>query len=354
MVAAMTRLPKECWGNAAGWTSAALACGVAGVLLLVLHSAGSMTPPTAFGRDAANFGPIALPIDAGDVAGDVRASNADAAGDVGAIYRNAAAAMAGDAGVGRRYEDFAEAAAAPAAEGDLPLLDRLLAALDAQAGTEVSIFADDPASLVNYDRSLPKLEALYTLGRTAVRQAGLLARRNEPGDAAAARRLYESAFALGVRLFQERIVHREMELGYRLVSQSTGGLAALAQKAGDAPRAAVLRKSLEAFKAYVNGRLEPTWAVLGSINDTERDDDAADVHPGDVALIAADARADPMWRAEAILRLGKYRVDATRRGDRAGADRLVTELSRTLAEPRLKLAATQAAALTRSQRLNAR
>ena len=346
------KLPKQAWGNAAGWTSATLIAVAVGALLAVVGATGSMTPATAFGRDSANFGPIALPIDPGVVAAEVRPSNADAAGDVGAIYRDAADAYLADAVARRRYEDFAESATAPAV--DLPLLGRLAAALGARAGATVTIFGDDAASLVNYDRSLPRLEALYTLGRAAVRQAGLLARRNAPGDLDRARQGYAAAFALGVRLFEERVVHREMELGYRLLSQSAGGLAALAQKAGDAPRAAELRKTLEAFKTYVNGRLEPTWAVIGAVNDTERTDDAADAHPGDVALIALDPRADPMWRAEAILRLGKYRVDATRRGDRAGADRLVTELAKTLTDPRLKLAADQAAKLTRSQRLNAR
>ena len=353
MLAAM-KLPKEAWGNALGWTSAGLLVAVVAALLAVLHRTNAMTPPTAFGRDPANYAAVALPLDATRVAGQVRPGNADATADAGAIYRAAADAYLADPRAGRTYEDFAEAADKPAPPGALPLVQTLVDALDARAGTDVKVFGSDPASLVNYDRALPRLEALFALGRAAQRQASLLAARGGPGDLDASRQLFAAAFALGVRLYQERVVYRELQLGYRLAGQSLGGLVALAKKRGDAGRAAELAEQSDAFRAYVNGRLEPAWSALAAIDDVARGDDAADVHAGDVAFVAANESADPMWRTEAILRLGKNRLAAARLGDRAGATRTLRALARSVSDPRLKLAVAQAQKLTEPQRLNAR
>ena len=157
-----------------------------------------------------------------------------------------------------------------------------------------------------------------------------------------------------MRLYQERVVYRELQLGYRLAGQSLGGLVALAKKRGDAGRAAELAEQSDAFRAYVNGRLEPAWSALAAIDDVARGDDAADVHAGDVAFVAANESADPMWRTEAILRLGKNRLAAARLGDRAGAARTLRALARSVSDPRLKLAVAQAQKLTEPQRLNAR
>ena len=344
------KLPKQAWGNAAGWTSAAVLVAVVAALLVVLQRTGATTAATAFGRDADNYGPITLPVDAAVVA--PHAGSGDA--DVGGLYRAAADAYLAGASAGRVYEEFAESASKPAEAFDLPLVQRLVDALDARAGTQVRIFADDPASLVNYDRSLPRLEALFTLGRAAQRQAGLLAARDGPGDLDRARDLFAAAFALGAGLYQERLVHRELQLGYRLIGQSLGGLTALAKKSGDAPRAAELSGQADAFRAYVNGRLDPTWTAIGSIDDVARTDDAADVHAGDVLLIAGSESADAMWRTEAILRLGKNRLAAARPGDRGGASRALDALAASVQDPPLKLAVEQARKLTEPERLNAR
>ena len=348
------KLPKQAFGNAAGWTSALVLVGVVAALLLVLHGTNAMTATTAFGRDAANFTEVRLPVDAAVVAPRVRAGNGDATADAGDIYRQAADACVADPRVGGTYADFAESAAEPAAAGELPLVGRLLDALDADAGADVAIFADDPAALVNYDRALPRLDALFLIGRAAQKQASLLAARDGPGDPDAARDLFAAAFALGVRLFDEHLVYRELQLGYRLAGQSLSGLVALAKKAGDADRAAALAGQFDAFKTYVNGRLEVTWSALAAIDDVTRTDDAADVHAGDVALIAASDGADAMWRTEAILRLGKNRLAAARAGDRAGSARVLAALAATVQDPRLKLAVRQAQDLTEPERLVAR
>ena len=186
-----------------------------------------------------------------------------------------------------------------------------------------------------------------------IKQAGLVAGRGHPGDAAEARRLYEAAFILGARLCEERIVHRQMEYGYRLIGQSLGGLVALAKKQQEADRAAELSDARATFTAYVSSKIESVWEKLAAINIVGRSDDLADQHVGDVLAIAQSEAADAMWRLEAILRLGKGRHDASSAADRAAAQEVLEGL-RSVDDPLLKLAVEQALALTQAERMNAR
>ena len=341
-------LPKEAFGNPTGWILATLLVAGIGAGLVSLHRHGAPTTMTAFGADAANYGTIALPIDPGVVV----PGWPHEAGDATEQYRLAADAYTTSLLARRPYEDFLrESVRAPAGPGALPLLQHLLTGARRERAT---LLGGDPSALVNYDQHLPRLDALYALGQVAMKQAGLLAARNSAGDLAEARRLYEAAFILGVHLFDERIVHREMEYGYRVISQSLGGLIALAKKEGHDDRAAILAERRTRFGDYVNGRLQPVWDKISAINVVRRDDDTADVHIGDIFAIAQSEAADPLWRLEAILRLGKARHDASREADRAAAERHLRHLDATLTDPRLQLAIEQAMALTQAQRMHAR
>ena len=341
-------IPRQAWGSPAGWIFATLLALAIISFLVAVDRSGRMTPMTAFGADPANYGTVVLPVDPATVVDNWPT----AAGDATRLYDLAANGYSVTLATRRPYDDFLrDGVRGPALPGDLPLLQHLVEA--ARYG-QAAPLAAEAESLVGYDRSPAKLDALYALGQAALKQAGLLAGRNHPGDAQEARRLYEAAFILGVHLYQERLVHRELEYGYRLISQSLGGLLALAKKQQEAARAVRLSERRDRFTEYVNGSLQPVWEKISAINDVARSDDVADVHIGDVVAIAGSEQADPLWRTEAILRLGKARHDATRRGDREGAQRELEHLARTLTDPRLKRAAQQALELTAAQRMNAR
>ena len=342
-------LPKEAWGNTAGWVIASVVAAGTGLLVFALAGAGAMTPPTELGRDPARWSTVAQPTDPAAVLADVEF----VAGDAGRIYRQAADALVDNPTLRRRLEQFAKSPREPLS--DTGPLDDLVRATPYQNAT---IFADDPAELLNYDRSPARLDALFALGSAANAQASLLAGKSRAGgtsaDADRARELHRAAYALGRHLYEERVIHRELEYGYRLMGEALGGLAALAQVGGDEPRADELRQQRSLLTAAVRDEVAPVWAAIGTVNDVRNDRDPADLHVGDVATIAASDEADPMWRAEALLRLGKYRFDATRRADRLAADRQARAAAESVADPRLRPAAQAAAALTQDEVANAR
>lgn len=342
----MPRRPKP--APPALWLVTFLALAVIVAAVFVVRGRLATTPATSFGANPANYSDIELPLDPGVIVDGWPQQ----AGDATRLYDLAADVYGTSLLTRRPYDDFLrQSVRRPADPGELSLLQHII---EAGRHSSAAPFADEPESLINYQRDLPKLDALYALGQVAIKQAGLLAGRNHPGDASEARRLYEAAFTLGVHLFQERLVHREMEYGYRLIGQSMGGLTALARKHEDAARANRIGERRDRFTAYVNTGLEPVWEKISAINIVERKDDAADLHFGDVLAIAQSDAADPMWRTEAILRLGKARHDAARSTDRAAAQGALEQLAANLTDPRLKLACEKALALTASERMNAR
>lgn len=343
-------IPKEAWGNGAGWTIAAVVGTVIVGIVIALGKAGSMTQPTALGRDPSRWSTIEQPTDPAVVL-----DGEEGSADAGATYLDIADAYLASYAARRPYDDLLrDDVITPAPADTLPLLDDLVTAT---GSTPATLFGDAPESLINYDRAPARLDALHAIGQAAIKQGSLLAaraRNGEEGEADRARDLLRAAYALGLRLYEERLVHRELEYGYRLMSESLGTLAALAQVQGDAGRAAALRAEREQLVSYVRDTIGPVWEAIGTINDVRTTRDPADLHAGDVAVIATSDEAARLWRTEALLRLGKYRLDATRRGDRAGARRILRDALETLNDPTLRLAAETAASLTQVELQNAR
>lgn len=318
------------------------------VAAYVIRGGGNPTPATAFGQDLANFGAIELPF--GPAA--VIDGWPQRAGDGSHLYRLIAETYSANTLTRREYDDFLrDSGRAPARPGELPLLVQLV---EAGRHSSATLLAEEPAALINYGRSLPQLDGLYAVAQCALKQAGLVAARGHPGDAAEARRLYEAALVLGLRLCEERIVHRELEYGYRLASQAMGGLTALAKQQQEAERAGKLSDQRQQFVDFVNTRIEPVWEKLSAINLVERAGDKADMHFGDVLAIAQSENADAMWRVEAILRLGKSRHDASRASDREAAEGALRKFASGASDARISLAAEQALKLAQAQRMNAR
>ena len=322
---------------------------MAAVLLAawLVRGRGRVTPMTSFGADAGNYSAVEPLLDPAAIVDGWPQRDEDASH----LYDLIAQTYAAGVLTRRAYDDFLrDSVRRPANPGDLPLVAHLV---EAGRHANATLFADELPTLINYDREIPRLDGLYAVGQCAIKQAGLVAARGHPGDAAEAQRLYEAAFILGVRLSEERIVHREMEYGYRLIGQSLGGLVALAKKQEAAERASHLGAQRERFIGYVNTKIEPVWEKLSAINIVERPGDLADLHFGDVLAIAQSEQADPMWRTEAILRLGKGRYDASVAADRATAQEALEDM-KSLDDPQLKLAVEQALALTQAGRRNAR
>ena len=341
-------IPREAWGSTGGWMVAgALALATCGGVAYLGH-ARAMTEPTELGRDASRWSEIRQPTDPAVVLGDRRAPD-----DAAERYRAAAADFHSRPAARRPYDDLLDdGETAPARSGALPLLDALL---EVRGAGPVALFADRPERLVEGEGVAGDLDALLVLGRAAARQGTLLATRARTGgsdadlDDAAAH--FEAAYALGLHLYEERITHRELEVGYRLMGEGLSGLASVARlRDGDqSQRTTDLLAQREAFTEYVRDAIVPVWSAIGTTNDRSRAGDAADTHVGDVAVIATSEEAARVWRIEAILRLGRYAADADRPADSAGARRLLDQMAGSIADdPRL--AAAHARALATADR----
>jgi hypothetical protein len=186
---------------------------------------------------------------------------------------------------------------------------------------------------VNYDPDKPALEALRTLGQCA-RRAGQLIEKQRPAQAV---RLYEATFALGTRLYQERLVWAELDVGLTLMAEGAALLAA-----ADPSRAEAIRRFDLARKTFVIDRLQPTLRVIASADQV-----VIDTHAGDVAWFARHAQ-DRMWRVEAIFKLGRYRFNARHIGDQRAANSLLKELCDD-PDPVIQAAARAARDLTEQQ-----
>ena len=202
--------------------------------------------------------------------------------------------------------------------------------------------------IINYDtRNRPDLNDLQQLAGVASTLANYRAFK-PPGsdrmvDPAGARKLFEALFLIGQKLFEERVVYDEMQLGLELMAGATGGLMKLAEAERNVEMLGRLRAFDEARVQYVTGHILPIWRVISSI-----DDGVIARHAGNVFLLAMEGE-DRMWRVEALLKLGRYRFHATRAGDQSTANRVLKQIAASEADPVIQHAARTARDLTSAQ-----
>ncbi len=331
-------LPPEAYGNKTGWITAGVIAVVMLVLAWTLAGSGSVTPATAIGKDASRWSAVAVPA---EVKAVVPASTSG-----GTTYDDLLRAYRDDPSARRTAEATAEG---PAGRSEVePELERVLDLfIDTTNSGGTTFFADSPGVVINYDRTIEPLDDLHTLGRAAVRQASVFATQAardqdfEGPDARRARDIYEAVLALGSRLAEERVIYRQWRFGTQLMADGLSGLSTLSRAAGDAD-AGSYKAAGDALSAYLNETTLVLWEAIGSANNDVASDNRAETHFGDVLAIARSDEADPLWRTEAILRLGKARFGATRTPDRNAAERTVASLAESLEGGPLKLAAEAA------------
>ena len=306
------------WGNALGWTISLLivAATATGLVLLERHLA-DVTPTTDLVRDPAMLAPVALP-----VAPDAVVVPREAC-DAGPMYRQAIDLVLADRD---GYERFA-------ADGRGSAEARSLGALEALASarpcSRMTLFAAAPAEVLNYGPK-PELQAIRVAGFCAIRLGLLL---NREGKSDEAMKQYEAAFALGARLYEERLVLDELLVGLELMSAAAR---AMGEANAQAPR------FLSAYQEYDRARLQPLRRAIGSI-----DPGVIATHTGDVFHLARSAK-DRVWRVEAILKLGRLRYNAARLADQQAATRALDQLIGD-ADPVIRAAANAARNLSIEQ-----
>lgn len=314
------------WGNRLGWVLSAISViGVVGFLFWMNAIAERVAPRTTASSDPQFTGAIELPIAASTVVPS--RNNADA----GPIYRRAIEQYLQNP---RTYEMFARSGRVEEIR-NVPAIKLLLEASD---HSTARIFQDHPSEVVNYINEKPALEAVRHLGVCA-RVAGQLIQRDRPAEAM---KHYEAAFALGSKLYAERLTWMELDTGLGLMAENAKMIAALATTMGDTAKAESARQFDQARIQYVNQRLLPALRVI-----TSADAALIDQHAGDIVYFARSAN-DRLWRDESILKLGRLRFHAARPGDQRIAMKVIQELSGD-PDPIIRAAADAARDLTIEQ-----
>lgn len=315
-------------GNWKGWTLAALIVVMEGALVVAALRLDDLSSPTAFGRRAELYQRLELPVSPDTVV------RMDAPGDASALYREA-------------LEDYLQRPLEYAQLDDREHPDlgpykafALLArACGMRAGAVLLPWSDDVLRFGANDRG--PLLRLAEFGKLALRAALNLEKDNRPGEAKA---LYESIFALGAKLWDERLVYGEATLGIELMSAAGAGLRGVSKE--DPQAVARIDAFLDAQRKFTLDPMQATWKVLADAsNDALRD------HAGDAFAMASDRMQERMWRVEAIFKLGylRYDVGAGRRGDQVGATRVTTRIAATDPDPIVKRAAKVASELTEAE-----
>jgi hypothetical protein len=312
------------WGNRFGWTISAAIFLAAMALAYHLYTLGQPTPPT--GELVAAVKPFALVDGATALLPPVKPL-----GDAGDLYRKAIADYQANQ---QAYDALAGAKDLGPAAVEMPQgLRDVLAATDCPT---MDLFRSRPELIVNYDQTIPALDALEAIGKAATNVALLAAfdkqykTANEYGTA---------VLALGLNLYRERLTYDELSTGTSLMGSGVAVLKSSAEKVNDTEAAAKLSAFDKARLDEYGSAMEPARQILST-----QDDAHIARYAGDFFRLADDKSADAMWRVEALRRLGRLQLNAVTLADNVAAK---AYLRRAAADPSLDPVMHQAAVSAR-------
>lgn len=332
------------FGNLQGWIASLVIAGLTVGLIYWKGTSEGISKPT--GSLAVAMAPVAIAPDPNTV---LPPGTKDA--DAGEIYRELAAAVGAKE---QAYEDFRKAAgpkkraAAKPLEPDMELLVRA-----GECG-RMDLFAKNPGEVVNYANRKPVLPELQQAGAVGVGVAALWLTpdsnsgsntkkgkgkgKAEPVDPAKGRRLLEAVFHLGRFLAEERVSFDEYRIGVDLMGSAAHTLARFGNV--DASRKDALTRLAAA------ATVKEYEAVVRTITGIPGEGKLM-AAPGDVFDVALNGR-EPMWRTEAVLKLGRMRwMTGVKFGDQRGAGEVLKDLAgRADLPPNVKAAAVAGRDLT--------
>jgi hypothetical protein len=315
------------FGNRLGWSLAAGILLFATWVAFLTWQAGHTTPPT--GWVEATVHPIGLPRGA-----DAVVPSNDPA-DAAPLYATAIDDYRTRIG---EY-DALENGRLKNPSTPLAGVNALIKAMPRQT---MNLFRRAPQDAVSYDPDKPPLQALLhvakvttLLGMGQMRQDNLEEAGND----------FAAVYALGLKLFQERVDFAELSAGEELMGLGGTALQRLAKRQGNTDMVLSLA-SLDADRLQrFDSDIQPVWAVVSSI-----DQSTMAAHAGDMFQLATDHSADLVWRVEATLHLGRLKYDAGRRADEVAAELLLQRMADDQSEePAVRTAAALARDLTIEQ-----
>jgi hypothetical protein len=290
------------FGNRQGWIMSALIVLAMGWIIVKLGRVPGIAKPS--GEFTNLTAPIKLPIGPAEALPNVMTEDRDA----GDLYRQAIAAYVKDP----KPYDKSEPKYYDRRD-KLPAIDLLIKASTAK---RASIFLPKPETLVNYRYPWPELDKLMKLGLISNSIAFSAQARN---DAETTNKYARACFALGAKLYEERLTHGELDVGLKLMQTAGDTFKTLAKKQGDAATEARWEQFGQQTSSYYMTSIQTLYQKVVS-------DSSADVglYAGDVFELARHS-PDRMWRVESILKVGRYKYKATRIGDQIGAKRMLSD-----------------------------
>jgi len=291
-----------------------------GIAMWFFYVAGAyLSPPGKVGQNAASYS-MQLPLDPRSLATWMSED-----GDAIAIYKEAIADYNAKT---RHYNIYIERGKLNSPEyKEIEKGVNLLVSASTKKGP--GVFKDRPGELITYDTDRTGLkEALRTLGKAAMK----VGRQSEVDkNISRAREIYRAVYTLGIKLYEERLVFDEWYEAREMLSVARW-LGEIAESADEASRFKQIDGQILDF---YKSKIEPVQNTIMVLYPQTGDVAALAVHGGDL-----------MWRVEAVLVLGRCRYTSPRAGDQFGATKLIDQLLND-SEPRVKLAASAAKALTR-------
>jgi hypothetical protein len=302
------------WGNLQGWCIAALLTTLLGWRTWQLTQLPPTTPPTRV------FPKLLEPVRLEPGHEKVVPLGTDA-GDAGPLYQQAADHYRRNEGKYRRFRERPKVETV----AELEAIGLIMQGANKQSMT---LLRNKPEELLNYDGSSETVSALRDLGGV-IDTVGTLHRRitKNYGEA---EKYFNAAFSLGRHLYTERVGYDELSAGSGMMGKSAMALQENAKDRGNPARAAEIQEWAARHSTYLREQVMPVAQFIRGVEVWDgKVNNLVAPHAGDVLLLARSGK-DPMWRAEAILKLGRMKFNAAKRGDQVAAGR---EIPKFLNDP---------------------
>lgn len=281
------------WGNVQGWI-------IAGVLLILMVISGwtlqqinAPTSPTRFGLDPQNLSVLELSVSPKSVV------PMPDSGDAGDLYLQAIEKVRADRST---YERFIERGRL----SDARNLQAVAYILQAAPIGSMRLLTRNPEKNIGYfEMFTPEDLADIRLAGKTVERIGLL--QQADGQIESAKQFLQASFALGAKLFQERLIFMEAFEGLGLMNGSAEILRVIARQEKNTDEMTKWDNFLESTRTLYEQRMKPMWSVISSVGGTPASNRKMAEQAGDVFHFTTEAQQERMWRIESTLKLGRFR-----------------------------------------------
>ncbi len=281
------------FGNRLGWSFSAVIVVLTAVFLWQLSRQGRPSEPGELGRRAGEH-TIMLPVPGARLAPYMTEPY-----EAAPLYAEAVLSYEAAESDMRRIDEL-RSLESPAAVELAKILEPVV---KASRSARPGVLGGKLLETINYGPERPRIERLRALGKGAVRLGLLHGAAKRPEEA---RRYFEAALALGLKMFEERLIWEEFDAGFELMGDASAALARLAETSGSAAAEAaeagsVYREFAKQRIDFYNARIKPLHHAIKSISPYTAD-----------MIALAYGGGDHLWRVEATLALGRCKFSASR------------------------------------------